>query len=64
MVRRLWIVILDAIWRGRVERYFEVCLDLGIIGREDAMARVGGLAMDCLAALWSLDPGLPCSSSV
>ena len=36
--------------RRRVERYLEIGLDLGIIGREHAVAGIGGLAVNCLAA--------------
>ena len=37
--------------RGRVERGLEVGLDLGVIGGEHAMAGVGRLAVDGLAAI-------------
>ena len=35
---------------GRVERGLEVGLDLGVVGGEDAVAGVGRLAVDGLAA--------------
>ena len=38
-------------WRRRVERLLEVRLDLGVVGGEDAVAGVGGLAMDGSAAI-------------
>ena len=38
--------------RGRrVERHLEIGLHLGIVGREHAVARVGGLPVDGLAAI-------------
>ena len=37
---------LDPLRRWRVERLLEVRLDLGVVGREDAVAGVGGLAVD------------------
>ncbi len=42
---------LDALWRRRVERLFEIGLDLGIVGGEDAVARVGRLAVHRAPAL-------------
>ena len=39
-------------WRGRrVEGDLQVRLDLGVVGRQDAVARVGRLTVDGLAAL-------------
>ena len=40
-----------AVRRRRVERRLEIGLDLGVVGREDAVAGVGRLAVDRLAAL-------------
>jgi hypothetical protein len=44
-------VLCRALGRRRVERHLEVGLDLGVVRRENAMAGVGRLAMDGLAAL-------------
>ncbi|MFI5255385.1 MAG: hypothetical protein ACHQ15_08010 [Candidatus Limnocylindrales bacterium] len=46
-----WPLLRRAIGRGRVERRLEVGLDLGVVRGQDAMARVGRLAVDRLAAL-------------
>ena len=45
-------VVARAIRRRRVERGLEVRLDLGVVRSEHAMAGVGRLAMDGLAAAW------------
>jgi hypothetical protein len=45
-VRLLGRLGLDALRRRSVERLLEVCLDLGVVGCEDAVASVRGLAMD------------------
>jgi hypothetical protein len=60
-VGRLRLGVGRAIGRWRVEGYLEIGLDLGVIRGKDAMTGVGGLAVDCLAALRSIDlsPLLP-----
>ena len=50
-VGRLGLVVRRPVGRRRVERYLEICLDLGIVRRKHAMAGVGRLAVDGLAAL-------------
>jgi hypothetical protein len=55
VVRGLRLYVLGADrWRC-VERNLEICLDLGVVRGKDTVAGVGGLAMDCLAALISVD---------
>jgi hypothetical protein len=48
-----------AVGRGRVERYLEIGLDLSVVRGKDAMPGICLLAVNRLAALWSLDPRLP-----
>ena len=55
VVRSLRLFVLGADRWRRVERNLEICLDLGIVRGKDTVAGVGGLAMDCLAALSSVD---------
>jgi hypothetical protein len=51
VVWSLWLVLGRAIGRRRIEGYLEIGLDLGVIRGKDTMTGVGGLAVDCLAAL-------------
>ena len=44
-------IVRRAVRRGRVERGLEIGLDLGVVRGEDAVAGVGGLTVDGLAAL-------------
>ena len=46
-----WLVVPVAIGCRRVERDLEIRLDLGIVGCEDPMARVGERSVHGLAAL-------------
>jgi hypothetical protein len=55
VVRRLRLVVLGADRWRRVERNLEIGLDLGVIRGKDTVAGVRGLAVDCLAALISVD---------
>jgi hypothetical protein len=43
---------LDALRRRGVERLLEVGLDLRVVGGQDPMAGVGGLAVDRPASFW------------
>ena len=51
-------VVGRAIRGRRLERRLEIGLDLGVVGGEDAMAGVGRVAVDGLAALGLGHPGL------
>ncbi len=49
-------IVRGALRGRRLERRLEVGLDLGVIGCQDAVAGVGGFAMDGLAAGWARGP--------
>jgi hypothetical protein len=51
-------IVWGAVGSRRLERGLEVRLDLGIVGSEDAVARVGRLAVDRLAAVARAEPPL------
>ena len=44
-------IVGGSVWSGRLERGLEVGLDLGVVGGEHAVAGIGRLAVDRLAAL-------------